>query len=69
MRVWICTDHDTHWPVGGASVVVAGTKNQARAYLIEALREHGLHQPDGDFTLEELKLDTPHALVLCDGEY
>ena len=69
MRVWYCTDHDGHWPVGSASVVVAEYEDQARAYLIEALREKGIHQPKGDFTLTELPLDAAKAVVLNDGEY
>ncbi len=69
LKVWVCTDHKTHWPVGGASVVVAASENEARALLIEALREHGLSQPKGDFTLKEIDLSKPAAVVLNDGDY
>jgi hypothetical protein len=69
MRLWVCTDHDTHWPVGGASVVVAAAEREARALLIEALRASGIAQPEGDFTLREISLETPVALVLADGNY
>jgi len=68
MRVWTCTDHDGHNPVGTASVVVAFNKEDAMEWLRFALNEQGL---DGDrgFTLKELNLDKAGATVLRDGDY
>jgi hypothetical protein len=69
LRLWTCTDHDTHWPVGGASIVVAENENMARSLLIEALAARGIKQPEGDFTLTEVPLQEPKAVVLNDGDY
>lgn len=69
LRVWTCTDHKGHWPVGAASLVVASTERQARALLIEALRASGIIQPEGDFTLKEIDCATAAAYVLNDGNY
>lgn len=69
MRAWYCTDHDGHYPVGVASIVVAEREGEARALLIEELRAHGLSQPSGDFTLTEIDLSKSAAFVLNDGDY
>lgn len=68
MRLWICTDHDTHWPVGGASIVWASDEDQAQELLKRALAESGL-DPESSCTLAEVRLEQPGALVLCDGNY
>lgn len=67
MRLFVCTDHASHYPVGCASVVVAEDEASARELLDAALREHRL-EPD-DYTLGEVATDTPTALVLNDGNY
>ena len=68
LRLWVCTDHDTHWPVGGASVVLARNPSEARMYLRKALEDEGL---DGSkpFKLIEINVTTPGARVLADGNY
>jgi hypothetical protein len=68
MRVWTCTDHAGHWPVGAASVVVAPDEATARRLLGAALASQGLSDEDG-FTLDEIDLTTPAAIVLQDGDY
>ena len=70
MRVYVCTDHDHHYPVGVASVVIAETENQARDLLDVQLRAHGL-QPHAEepYTLEPLDLSQAQAVVLRDGNY
>lgn len=69
-KVWTCTDHEGHWPVGVASVVVAHTEDEARELLIKELATHGLTRPDlYTFTLTPLDLDKDHAVVLNDGSY
>ena len=70
MRVFTCVDHDCHYPVGVASVIVAENEQQARELLDAQLIEHGLNPYDEPpYTLQELALDTPQAIVLRDGDY
>ncbi len=42
MKIYTCTDHDTHYPVGGSSIVTAKDKREARKLLNEKLKEQGL---------------------------
>lgn len=65
--IWTCVDHDGHYPVGVASVVVAATESDARALLDAALKTEGL-VPD-DYTLERISADEPCAYVLNNGDY
>ena len=67
MKVFTCNDHKGHWPVGASSVVVAKSKKGARTLLQKELDSQGLGA--GEFTLKELDLTKPHAIVLTDGEY
>lgn len=68
MDVYVCTDHDGHWPVGVCSVVVAGSEHQARGLLQAELHEHGLDERK-PFTLRRLSLEQPKAFVLLNGDY
>jgi len=68
MKVFVSTDHETHWPVGGASVVVAEAEADARTLLTEALKKHGLQQTE-PFTLTEIDTTVAAAHVLSDGDY
>lgn len=68
LRIWTCTDHEGHWTVGSASVVVAETEDQARVLLVHALRGHGIVTTLDKFTLTEIEM-YPHAIVLNDGSY
>jgi hypothetical protein len=68
MRVWTCVDHETFWPVGGASVVVAPDQPTARELLRRELERHGLKK-DEPFTLLELDIARPQAVILNDGDY
>lgn len=69
MRVWACISFKGHWPVGTAAVVVAKNKRQAQRVLEKKLTEVHLSQkvPLGD--IFEVDLDSPHALILRDGNY
>lgn len=70
LRLWICTDHDHHYPVGCASVVVAETEEAARQLLDRALLAAGLKpSPIYPYTLQEVPLGEPQAVILCDGNY
>lgn len=66
-KVYVCTDHDSHWPVGVASVVIADSEEEARKLLDEQLLEHGLlSYENSKYSLKEI---TSGAHVLCDGNY
>jgi hypothetical protein len=68
LKAWLCTDHDSYSPLGAASVVVAASVEAARPLLIEALRQQGIKDSDA-FTLRELDLSQPQAVVLIDGNF
>lgn len=68
MKVFICTDHDTFWPVGGASVVLANDEAQAKSLLDAELAKGGLRS-DVPYTLEQIGQDGPMARVLNNGDY
>lgn len=68
MNVYVCTDHDYHYPVGVASVVVANSEHEARGLLKSLLHERGL-DANKPFTLCEISLEQPTAMILCDGNY
>lgn len=67
-RVFVCTDHAGHYPVGVASVIIADSEVQARGLLEEELRTRGLN-PDEPFTLQEVTSTDPRVVVLNDGNY
>lgn len=67
LKVFTCNDHAGFWPVGSASVVVAENETEAREILRGALIGHGLK--DEPFTLKELDINRPHAVILNDGDY
>lgn len=67
-RLWVCTDHHGHYPVGVASIIMANSEDEARRLLAAGLRESGLDADKG-FTLLELNISMPFARVLHDGNY
>ena len=67
MRVFTCTDHAGHWPVGVASVVVAENISIAYETLMGELANQGLAR--SHFTLVELPLDKSSCRILCNGDY
>lgn len=68
MNVYICQNHQGHWPVGVGSVVVAENENDARRILVDRLAVHGVKQTE-PFTLWPINLTEAAAFVLCDGNY
>jgi hypothetical protein len=68
MKVFFCTDHDGHWPVGVASIVVAPNRETAASALSTRLNAIGL---DGNkpFTLTELDTTKAQIVILRDGDY
>ena len=70
MKLYGCTDHDGHWPVGVSSVVIAHDENEARQLLDAELAKHGLNGFDNKpYTLEKIPQTKPVAVILQDGEY
>lgn len=67
-KVFICTDHDGHWPVGVASIIVAPNEATARNALRNKLNELGL-KGDEPFTLQELDTSKAQVAILRDGNY
>jgi hypothetical protein len=68
LHVYVCTDHDGHYPIGVASVVIARNQVDARGLLDAQLEAHGLN-PNEPYTLVEIGLEGPEAVVLRDGNY
>ncbi len=70
IRLFVCTDHDMHWPVGAASVVLAQDEEQARVLLDSELVSRGLKPyAKKPYQLREIPLDQLMAEVLVDGNY
>lgn len=70
MKVYTVTNHSIHWPVGGASVVVAENEQEATELLDTQLMNEGLVPSDGNpYTLEELDISKAQAIILCNGDY
>jgi hypothetical protein len=67
LKVFTCTDHKGHWPVGVASVVIAANETEARRLLDIALLEEGLDVDE--YSLREIPANEPRAVVLNNGEY
>lgn len=67
MKIFRCTNHDTHFPVGGASIVVASDIDEARKLLDAELKQCGLI-PD-NYTLDEIDITKAQAIILNDGNY
>ena len=57
MKIYYSTDHDSHHPVGCASVVMAENEQVAWILLAAELEKRGL-DPEKDFTLRELQPGT-----------
>lgn len=69
MNVYTCTDHDNLY-VGGASVIVAESEDEARRLLDAELRSRRLKDHAASpYTLELIEAGTPRAIVLRDGDY
>lgn len=67
MRLFYSTDHDSVW-VGGASIVLANTPEEARELLTKELASVGLDKRP-EFTLIEVATAKPQAIILRDGDY
>lgn len=67
MNLYTCTDHDGHWPVGVASIVIAENKEEAKELLKSELSKQGLDTHN--FTLNKVDLDKKQAIILFNGDY
>jgi hypothetical protein len=65
--LFTCTDHDGHYPVGVASIVVAESEAEARQLLGSKLLLEGL-KPDA-YTLSPVDESRPQAIILANGNY
>lgn len=69
MAVFTCTDHDGFNPVGTASVVIAGSEEEAKELLDQALLKRNLSpSSESPYTLTRLKRGH-QAVILRDGDY
>lgn len=68
MKLYYSTDHDGHFPVPVASMVLASDETEARALLNVALQEQGVN-PNLGYTLHEVDITKPQAIVLSNGDY
>ena len=67
VKTYWCTDHDLHYPVGCASIVVAESEEKATELLDIELVKHGLKPySEHEYHFIELKYG---ARVLRDGNY
>lgn len=70
MKVYMCNDHDSHYPVGCASVIVARNYVEARKLLDEQLVANGLRPyEERHYSLTQICLEIPTATILCNGNY
>lgn len=70
MKVYTCTYHDGHYPVGVASVIVANNLTEAHDLLDDELEKFGL-KPwiESNYRLWAVDLTKPNAEILNDGNY
>ena len=70
MKLYTCTDHDSVWPTGVASIVIAGSEARARMVLDVALRKQGLKTyNECPYTLVEIDVSVEQAIILQDRDY
>lgn len=70
MKIFTCIDHDGHFPVGVASVIVAKDRREARQLLDKELKAHSLRlYTEKKYKLSEVSLKIAQALILRDGDY
>jgi hypothetical protein len=70
MKAYSCNDHDGHWPVGVASIIIANDEEHAIKLLDSELKTVGLKPyKDHKYTLKEIDTNRPNVIVLNDGNY
>lgn len=69
-KVFICQDHDSFYPTGVASVIIAANIGQAKRLLNNELIRIGLKPFNKKpYTLQELNLSKSEAYIINDGNY
>jgi len=69
-KTYVCTDHDSHYPVGCASIVVARDTRHAIRLLDKELKKHGLMPyVECPYTFDEIGQEDGCATVLLSGDY
>jgi len=68
MYLWTCTDHDSVYPVGCASLVIAETEERAEELLNAALQAANLDARKA-FTLKRHPVNREYVEILNDGDY
>ena len=70
LKIYICTDHDGHWPVGVASVITAKDKREAKKLLDKELIADGLTPfKENSYNLTEIENNKSEAYILNNGSY
>ena len=70
MKLYTCTDHNCHYPVGVASIVLARDKRHAKRLLDKALIADGLKPYiQSDYTLTLINQEIAQAIILDNGDY
>ncbi|MBS1722750.1 MAG: hypothetical protein JSS66_07045 [Armatimonadetes bacterium] len=70
MKLYVCHDHDIHYPVGGGAVILARNKEEARALLDAKLVRSGLKPfAKEHYTLECVSQGKPRVVFFKDGDY
>lgn len=70
MRIFVCTDHDGHYPVGVASVIAAEHMHDAKKLLDDELKKAGLRDfSQSQYTFKEINTMEANAVILNDGNY
>lgn len=68
MKLYTCTDHDCHYNVGVASIVVAEDAQSAIRLLNDELEKQGL-DPTIVYSFLEIDMEKPQAIILQNGGY
>ncbi len=67
-KVFTCTDFRGFHALDVSSLIVAANHKQARETLIAELKRRGIYDSDVEFTLSEVNIYHPGAIILQDGE-
>ena len=69
IKLYTVTDHDSHWPVDVASIVLSRNRAHARYLLDKALIADGLKpHAEKPYNLAEVKMDSTKAVILVNGD-
>lgn len=69
MKVFTCNSFRGYYPVPTAAVVVAHSKEFAKAILEEGLSKYGLHQDIPLNEIKEIQTTQNEVIILSAGDY